>query len=532
MDTVDICIIGSGFGGAISAARLSAYSTANGLGARIRVLERGHDFFDFDPNTTWTYRNAQGNGFKQTQDPDYYSRMFNVYADPAGTCTMMGGNGIGGSSLVYYAVKLRAPAETFEQTESTEGNRRLWPSLYSRTRLNPYYARLEQAFKVSRMAWSTSEGVPTWQLCTKRDHVFAQGCLKIGATAEPLKIALQNDTNEGWWSAGQRFPGRQHLPLNYLRTAKNNGVEFHADCEVQTIAPDGGGYAVSYYDARSGKTETLSCRIVILAAGAVGSTGILLRSRDEFTGARELSERLGRHVSSNGDYGLSGIVGKQYKVEGHKGKPMSSVCPSFWKEHKFLIIPLFLPPMPMGVGQPTAFAFPKNPAAAGRRTTAPATPQWGQAYKDMLASFGPRVLSMGVIALDKCEGNISLIPGLGRPRVEWPTTHPETEARWNQAFRAMRSIYNALDGEVLTDQYRHRGTVISVHPLGGCRMASTKALGVVNAYGEVHGNRNLFVMDGAIIPAAIGVNPSLTISAVAELASEALASQLRTRLGL
>jgi len=537
MDTVDICIVGSGFGGAIAAARLSEQCKARGIRATIRVLERGHDFFDFDPKTVWKYRNAQGNGFKQTTHPDYYSRLFNVTTDLEGaamgggpTATMMGGSGIGGSSLVYYAVKLRAPTATFEQKD--DGGRRLWPTRFTKAALAPHYERVEKALRVTRMSWSSAGGVPKWQLCTKRDHVFAQGCLKIGATAEPLKIALQNDTSEGWWSTGQRFPGRQHLPLNYLRTAKQNGVAFAADCDVQSIAPDGRGYAVTYYDARTKETQTLSCKMLILSAGAVGSTGILLKSRKAFRGARALSEKLGLHVSGNGDYGISGIVGRSYEVEGHKGKPMSSVCPSFWKEHKFLVIPLFLPPMPMAVGQPVHLAYPKNPAAVGRRSTEPGTPLWGKEYKEMLSTFGSRVLSMGVIGFDKCEGVISTMrtPAGEKTVVKWPTTHPETEARWNTAFKTMRKIYNALGGEALTDQYRHRGHVITVHPLGGCRMAPGKGQGVVSDIGEVFDNRNLFVLDGGIIPAALGVNPSLTISAVAEYVCEAVAESLAERL--
>jgi choline dehydrogenase-like flavoprotein len=543
MESVDIAIVGSGFGGAITAMRLAEECAVRGLRARIRILEKGHDYFNLDPNTVWRYRNAQGNGFKQTMKLDYYAQMLNIWTDlesvAAGavdpnrfpTFSIMGGRAVGGGSLVYLGVSLRAATDVFEQR--WEAGRRLWPSMYTRAHLNPYYARAEGELKVARMKWSTSQGVPLWQTCTKRDHVFATGCLKAGFTAEPLKIALQNDTSDGWWHTGQRFPGRQHLPLNYLARAKQLGVEIHSGCSVSRIAPDGRGYVIDYRDARSGgERKTLACKILVVAAGAVGSTALLLRSEHAFRGDRELSDHLGRHVSGNGDFTASGIVGPQYRVEGHKGKPMSSFSPSFWADSKFILVPFFVSPMPFAFGQPAAMAYPKNPAATGRRSTEPATRLWGGAYKELFKSFGPRLLTMVCLGLDRCEGEVKKVPTLTGTSisVEWKRTHPDTEAMWTKATQAMRKIMNALDGELLTDAYRHRGHVISMHPLGGCRMAETRQRGVVDDKGEVFGNPNLFVIDGAIIPTSLGVNPSLTICAVAESIADRIAPSLGERL--
>jgi choline dehydrogenase-like flavoprotein len=525
MSTSDIVIIGSGIGGAIAAARLS------GRGASVRVLERGHDYFAFDPGTVWTYRNAQGNGFRQTVEPDYYSQLLNIYSDLGPgkfpSFSVLGGNGIGGGSLVYLGIKLRAPSIVFEQTD--DDGTRLWPDGFTRAALDPYYQRVEAALRVVRMRWAGEPGAR--DLCTRRDTVFAQGCLRIGATAEPLKIACQDDTGEGWWSTGQRFPGRQHLPLNYLKTAKENGVAFESDCEVDWIAPDGDGYAIGYSDNRTGQKETLGCRLLVVAGGAVGSTGLLLRSSDQFQGARALSDHLGLHISGNGDYGVAGIVGADFVVDGHKGKPMSSVCASFWNEHQFLLTPFFAPAMPMAFGQPVELSYPDDPAATGRFSIQPATNRlWGDDYKALLASFGPRLMTMAALALDRCEGQASVDWLTGKVKVEWPTTHPDTEQRWGVAVTKMRAIYNALGGEILTDAYRYRGHVISPHPLGGCRMAAGKDRGVVDAGGEVFDNPNLFVLDAGSVPTALGVHPSLTVAAVAERACDRIVTTLADRL--
>src|SRR5262249_48376661 len=182
-------------------------------------------------------------------------------------------------------------------------------------------------------------------------------------------------------------------------------------------------------------------------------------------------------------------------------------------------------------GQPVELAFPANPAATGRFAIQPTTTRlWGDDYKDMLANFGPRLMTMAALALDRCEGQASVDWVDGKTQVAWPMTHPETERRWSAAVTKMRAIYNALGGEILTDAYRYRGHVISPHPLGGCRMAASKDAGVVDSGGEVFDNPNLFVLDAASVPTALGVHPSLTVAAVAERACERLAGTLSDRL--
>jgi len=527
MDFVDICIIGSGFGGAITAARIARYLRESGSGRTVRVLERGNDHSGkIDPDSLGGPLNAQGNRWRQTLSLDYYKNIVSGFTDPEGalggkgpTFSVVGGQGIGGGSNMYLGIKLRAASEIFHLARD---GRALWPGLHDREALDPYYDAAESMFRVHRYEW-TDRNVPHWQLCPKRDYVFAQGCAKIGATAVPLKGANVNDANEGWWSQGQRFQGRQHLSLNYLAEAKAAGAEIHSGCEVEKIHPDGARYVVDYVDHRtsSSATRSLAATLVIVAGGAVGSTGLLMRSSSGFRNSREFSEHLGKHVSGNADYGVVGIVGPEYKVEGHKGKPMAAFTPTFWPEHKFLIVPFYAPAMGMGMGQPATLVVPENPSATGRASTGPSSPDWGQKYKDTLKQFGSRIMTMACVGLDECEGEVSVGLG-GKIHVKWPTTHPNTEKRWSTAVTKMRAIFNALGGELFLDAYRHTGHVIAPHPLGGCRMATSSSDGVVDPFGEVFGNRNLFVVDGAIVPSALGIHPSLTICALAERISDQL----------
>src|SRR5262249_41182869 len=155
---------------------------------------------------------------------------------------------------------------------------------------------------------------------------------------------------------------------------------------------------------------------------------LLLLSKHNFGGARGLSEHLGEHVSGNGDYGVGGIVGPDFVTEGHKGKPMASFCPSFWADHRFILVPFFTNAMPWGFGQPSEFAFPETPEAVGRRSTRPKGKLWGQEYKDLMRQFGPRMITMVCLGLDRCEGRVrtAFTPTGTKIAVEWPTTHPET----------------------------------------------------------------------------------------------------------
>ncbi len=550
MSAFGVIIIGSGFGGAVTAARLGQHLSSSGQGQhKVLLLDKGNDLSGrFDPSSNGGPINAEGNRFQHSLQPNYLNEIGEIFSDrgpglgaTGPTMNVLAGKGLGGGSLLYDGVSLRAPAVIFEQARRS---RRLWPSAYSRSTLAPYYLRVEAELKVHRMAW-TDEHVPHWQLTTKRDYVFAEGCRAIGASAAPLKIADDQDANEGWWNQGQRFAGRQDLSKNYLELARQSSVEFRTGHVVERIVPTGSGYVVIGVDRRGGQQVPFEyeCRALVVAAGAISSTALLMRSQDDFVGDRVLDVGhetrgravLGKHLSGNGDYGVSGIVGPDVlPVEGHKGKPMSSFCPSFWPEHKFIIIPFYAAPLYLALGQVSSVNRPEFPQATGRSSTdiAPGDgdhPErhWGREYKDLLRQFGDRMLTMGCLALDEGEGEISVDDD--DVQVRWQHTATSTEARWSTAVEKMQSIYQALGGEMYLDPYRRNGTVNTSHPLGGCRMAEEATEGIVDPHGECFTNPNLFVVDGAIVPSSLGVNPSLTIAAVAERICERLIAGDGTR---
>ena len=525
----DLVIIGSGFGGAVTAGRLGAY-VSGVLGGSVLVLERGNDPTGrFDLASAGSPVGAHGNRFRHSLSPEYLGELFDLTTDLEGgtspTLNVLTGRGLGGGSNVYCGVSLRAPDSVFA---GAHAGTRAWPAGIRRATLEPYYARAAEELRVRRLGWSSREA-PTWALTAKRDYVFAEGCRRVGLSAAPLKVATFEDANDGWWTSGQRLVGRQSLDRNYLVRAATAGVEMQTGTEVSAIVPTRGGYVVRCVDRRGAIDRELEieARMVVVAAGAVGSTGLLLRSKDHFRDERRLDQSageslLGRRLSANGDYGVMGIVGRDnpLAVEGHKGKPMSSFSPSLWPEHQVLLIPFYAEPLFPALGQISELVPPENPGALGRASTEPRRDRdrWGALYRDQLAQFGDRMLTMGCLALDESEGEVVLESPNAPLQVRWRRTGAQTERRWSVALEHMRRIYESLGGELFADSYRTRGTVNTSHPLGGCPIGDDPTTGIVDGQGEVFGNRGLFVLDGAIVPGALGVNPSLTIAALAERA--------------
>lgn len=532
MSIIDVLIVGSGFGGAVAAARFGQH-LAQGKRSVV-VMERGRDHVGtFDPMSAGDKPNAQGNRMKQSLAPAYTSQVTRLYTDSDGafkkgspSMTVATGQGLGGGSNAYDGVSLRAPSISFDQQR--DGSR-LWPAVYSRAALDPFYDVVEERLKVAAPSW-TDASAPHWQLATKRDMAFAVGCAKIGAAAAPLKLADANDANEGWWNQGQRFSGRQTLTSNYLQDAHTSGVSFLTGHEVTKIEKrKGGGYVVSGKDSRAGAPVDFSveCRVLVIASGAVGSSGLLLSARETIPELSALP-MLGKRLSGNGDFGVNGVVGDAYArpVHGMKGKPMSSFCPSFFAEHQFILIPFYAAPLYLSLGKPASFlhaestAFSRGDVGVAKDASGAVERPYGAEYKKRLRAFGDRTLTMGCLALDDGEGEV-VLSRLGT-EVRWRETSNATHARWSAAFAAMQKIYAALGGEMYLDAYRKDGTVSTAHPLGGCAMGADASTGVVSDTGEVFGLPNLFVIDGGVIPSALGVNPSLTIAAVAERITDAV----------
>lgn len=476
-ERVDICIIGSGFGGSITAARLSGNGNRN-----IVVLEKG--------------KRWKGDEFQQSQDPKY---IFQLYEDITGDGIFVGlGTGLGGGSLVFSSLCFRAPSSVFEQDEA---GTRIWPEWYTRKNLDPYYETAESVLKVVQLGWTTEDGAPPWQLVSKRDGIFAKGCDLLGKTCDPARVSLQNCHNCGWCSMGCKFDKKQSLILNYIPMAEENGVEFRTECEARSIKPTSEGYQVVYENLRDGTWKTMVARVLVAAGGTIHSPALLLRSKRHLP---LLSDQVGRNLSGNGDIALGGLI-PNVAFEAYKGKIMGTVSYGWWDE---------------GIILEALWALPVGPASKYPVHLEGATPPhyWGLEHKHTMREYGNHILTIAGLGLDGNDGTVT-IDATGRPQVFW-TTSPKSQAIYDAQIRAAREIIEALGGTIMITQHMKTAEVVTVHPLGTCRMARDISQGVVDENCEVFNYPNLYVVDGSVVPTALGVNPSLTIAAIAERVSE------------
>jgi cholesterol oxidase len=141
-----------------------------------------------------------------------------------------------------------------------------------------------------------------------------------------------------------------------------------------------------------------------------------------------------------------------------------------------------------------------------------------------MRDYGNHVLFIAGLGLDGNDGTVA-IDKRGRPRVSWKTSQ-KSQLIYDAQIRAVRQIIQALGGTMIVTHYMKTGEVITVHPLGSCRIAEDISSGVVNEWGQVFKYPNLYVIDGSIVPTALGVNPALTIAAIAEKLSKDIRSSL------
>jgi cholesterol oxidase len=555
----DAIVIGSGFGGAVTAAKL----TSAGLG--VLVLEKGHRWrrprhadtsenlhlgaplanlvdargypkpagdADRWGNPQYVTRQSTDLRYIFFENPESGARSGGLFEDYIGDHMMVTvGRGYGGGSLVYSQVNLRAPSETFQE--------RGWRGLsFSRAALDPYYDRVE------RMLLTFAQG---WDDVPRRGAVIADAMARAGVTCEParlgnFRIARDSDRGQppamnpwgrpvepcngcGFCTFGCIFDARQNLTLNYLAVAEDSGrLEVRTDAVAWTIEPVAEGYRVHWRDERTGAWQADVARTVVVAAGAINSPELLLRARDLSRSLPGLSFHLGRHVSGNGDAVFGALfpdLAADFKAELFKGHIFSIVSYHWWRTGRFIIEDTGTAPL-------GAAKYPLRREGGDGR-------YWGPQIKDMLRGhYAADMVGLGGMGIDGAHGRVT-IDADGKAHLDWTKALVPGDRTFEliEGIRAAcRTIVEAGGGELLHEQeWADDRRMLGAHPLGGCRMGLGPASGVVDACGEVFGYPGLYVVDGSIMPGAIGVNPALTIAAVAEKLSDGIRDALREKTG-
>jgi enediyne biosynthesis protein E9 len=515
-ERTDILIVGSGFGGAITAYHLAAG------GAKVVILERG----------PWVPSDEFEHDFKLGTSS---TRIFDFVAGDG--MSVLGGNCVGGGSVVYFGTMPRAPSFVFERRGSI--GRRMWPKGISRDSLDPWYDRVTESLPISRQDWSE---------VTYPGGLWAAICDHAGRTANPANVAIDTAkcTNCNWMMAGCRFDAKRSLLLNYLPAAVSHGAEIRPLHEVQHLSEADGWYRVHYNviddeDYRETvDSGTIDAKIVILAAGA-GATPVILQRSAGTLG--EMPHAVGRYFSGNGErlntaiideakvrdvLGLSRPGGLAYEANQiGRGPSVASwdrLDAALPEHSRFSLEQLYFPP---GLGTILAQA-PGSDGAAW----------FGAEKKEMLRQWRSW-LTIFIMAEDNNEGVFGPPPPtgnavrisqqmLGRGSLSYRPT-AETLRGWAEADAELRDI---LERDGLAQVRPWTNDVVgayTVHPLSSCRIGDDPGTSALDDRHELRGHPGIFVTDSSAVPCGLTVNPALTIAALAERAVPAIVKAARER---
>ena len=313
---------------------------------------------------------------------------------------------------------------------------------------------------------------------------------------------------------------RNTLDLNYLPRAEQHGAEVRPLHVVRAISRrSGGGYRVHAQRIQDGELCGLheDAKTVVVAAGSLGSTELLLRSRDLHRTLPDLAAPIGRSWSSNGDFLTIGIH-RGREVNPTRGPTITSAIDfrdGSQDGQRFLIEDGGFPDL-VGMWLTEArtwFARLRPHRMAVRHLKRALGPE---------GSFEP-VMPWFAQGVDAADGRLFL------RRRWWVFGRRQIDLRWN--VRRSRPVFDAIGRMQVRLAQATGGTtivpltwslgryLITPHPLGGCPMSAEPSTGVVDHAGRVWGFPGLYVLDGSIVPTAIGANPSRTIAALAERAA-------------
>ncbi len=575
-------IIGSGFGGAVMCARLARHWPG-----KVLLLERGKAYpmggFPRSPHgladNVWcpddgakrplTVRQRRGKRGPLTG-------IFDIrHFDCIDTVTAAG---LGGGSLIYANVFLRPPEAVFQQN---------WPSALSLGTLAPYYDVAQAVLGARPIPAATDPTDRRYIKRTAQFQAFARAAklptrladitvffgdgysYRSAALAAPLGeqeinrygVRQTSCTYCGECDIGCNVRAKNSVDVNYLHVAQNRyqaEIRTHSLVDrivaidsAQTDDPDGDGqhgYRIYFRDLQHESECSVTCHRVIVSAGTLGSSELLLRCRDVHRTLPRLSACLGQRFSGNGDF-LSFALDSQREIDSTYGPVITQytdhhLFENLDREQAFILQDASFPTHAgwavaalgqvinpfqriwTSVRQIWRYVFKRE--YRGRKSS-----RIGfllhRLFAHDISQFSAVMLCMG---LDKANGVLRL-NGDGYLDLDWPqaSNRPFYDAVLRLSKRFSRFI-GARHFLPLPTWLWPVNNNVTVHPLGGCALANAPGQGVVSANdgsrGQVFGYRGLYVADGSLMPTALGANPSATIAALAEWIAHEITGEVPT----
>ncbi|TAH11977.1 MAG: FAD-binding protein [Curvibacter sp.] len=584
----EVLVVGSGYGGSVAALRFAEH------GQSVAVLERGAEYlageFPTDLGQFGGFVRAEvGGNLERGQGPTAIGYEDALFDFRVGTrASALVGNGLGGGSLINAAVALRPDSRVFQQEA--------WPAAVRNASLDADFEKAAQGLEVQ-----SSQAQRDSPACVPQDTAkyqrmqeigqaasdrFANARIKVTTEDVPLAIEFRADAplslgpRDACVGCGDCCSGCNHnaklsLDKTYLPRAAQAGARMYTGVSVlyvlhkPDIAHPGRDWAV--YCVRTTERGTweqsfgapegalngayefvVRCGRVVLSAGTLGSSEILLRS--QMHGLPVAHSWLGKGISANGDdlsaaYDMQDTANALGEGSGAQREAADKVGPTISAVIRFHDaldhtqstvtqdggIPGMLAPI-VGEALATLGVLPQlarfglrhtgrqDPLVADPQRTARSLVMLGMGH-DSAAGQAQLVKPQSRIAWSWGSGAVDAAPGLHRSRAA-SVEDVGAEFLPNPASGVLPDkIASVLSGPKAQTSW------ITVHPLGGCRMGASPAQGVVNHQGQVfmpdgRVHTGLVVVDGSVIPTSLGVNPLLTITALAERACRLLLADI------
>jgi cholesterol oxidase len=496
----DVMVIGTGFGGSVTAARL-----AEG-GMRVLVLERGPwwgpagEALATDPSLRRRWpRGALGSrkfirnvriarGSRSRELMLASDGLFELHRFER--LTTLTGSGVGGGSLIYTNIQAEAGPELFAAL----------PPELSASELAPWYQRVRAMLRPSPLPQRPD-----------KNRAFEQAADRAGgarAIYPDLAIAWGEDPKRpqrvlnaagvtqstcnycGECVLGCPSMAKTTVDLTYVALALRAGAQLRPLSEVVAIGERphvrGGGYELRYIDRRDGqgRQHTVVAPKLVLAAGTLNTLRLLFAARDRHRSLTRLPMALGHGFSPNADLGALFLGARAHLHDSTRGPAFNAYVPGAEAGLRYLVgeagLPLSALPLP-------------------------------KLLRRALGSSG-LLLAMGA---DASTGTLGFDGEFLRSEVGRDLDPAIFDAIENEAAR-LTGAYEPRFSWINAPSGRGKPGIASVHPLGGAGIGRHAGDGVVDHRGEVFGHSGLYVADGSLYPRAPGVPPSLTIAALAE----------------
>ena len=558
----DVVVIGSGYGASVLATRLQERASRGGMDSkpRVCVLERG--------------REIESGAFPSELPALRNDTQLDILGDHVGTrlglfdfhinrdVDVLVGCGLGGTSLINGSISIEPDPRVFDED--------CWPEAIRKDRDN---RSLAQYYKLARSVLRPAQ-YPVSQPTPAKLQALEQAAIKNGGPFSRCFVNLHFDeagTNPsgvyqepciscGDCVTGCNFKAKNTIPFTYLPLAKSFGAHIFVQCDVRYVTKEEGCYVVHFQHITTGQEAVridgrVRAKAVVVGAGVLGSTAILLRSAGP---GLEFSSRLGERFSSNGDavtFGYNCDPEVDTIGFGHDAlPPKSERRPNRPTGATLLgLVDQRYPDIPVLEGLIIEEgAFPSGLTklllplvqiiVASGKETGTGLVRWLREREreglDLLNDMENGALNHTMLYFtmghDGSNGRISL-DGKGNAQITWPDL--AKAPYFEVADGRVRKLTESLGGMHVRNPLWSNTfgkNLITVHPLGGCAMGNDVATGVVDHLGRVFDpahadgafHDRLYIADGSVIPMSLGVNPLLTITALAERTAQNAATEL------